>query len=457
MFLGIDIGTTAIKLGIIDQRTLLHHQTVPIKTTIYGTGESFQSASEVRRLVLASVKGLPVEYKSAITVIGFSVAMHSLLPVSLDREEQIYIWSDSQAHETISSFRKEPQAGFFYEQTGTPIHSMSPFAKILHFQHTDKFPAGTKWYGLKEWVMQQFTGYPLIDYSTASATGLFDLQHLCWSQEILDFLGIQEEQLGILADTCETFPILPSIADSCGLSSEVKIMIGASDGCLAAYAGYKATMIENSLTIGTSGAVRRIVKRPIFDRQRQNFCYYLNADWYVCGAPTNNGGCVLAWAAENLAQDTQHFFDQLPQLLSETEVGANGIRFLPYINGERAPFWSNSKKGAFENLTLYHTRNDMLRSVVEGLLLNIRVLKELTGAEEKLTISGGFFQTLALCQLTADILGIDCYLSDENEPIFGLYELYYKELEIKTQPLVKFQPDPELRLAYDGLAKTYFD
>ena len=102
--------------------------------------------------------------------------MHSLMPVINEKFEEIYIWSDNQASQVIAEFRQSSLSESFYRQTGTPIHAMSPFAKLLHFKSAGGFDGKTKWYGLKELVMLLFTGAPWIDRSTASATGLYSLE-----------------------------------------------------------------------------------------------------------------------------------------------------------------------------------------------------------------------------------------------------------------------------------------
>lgn len=90
------------------------------------------------------------------------------------------------------------------------------------------------------------------------------------SQEILHYLDLSIEQFAPICDTTDRFPIAASAAARYGLNETVEIMCGASDGCLAAYAGYVSTGIKNSLTIGTSAAVRKVTDQPVFD-QRQNF------------------------------------------------------------------------------------------------------------------------------------------------------------------------------------------
>lgn len=184
---------------------------------------------------------------------------------------------------------------------------MSPFAKLLYFKEMNMYPAEIHWYGLKELVMDYFTGKPIIDYATASATGLFDLREKQWSKEILAYLGLKRDQLATLADTTESFEMVTSKRELFDFSSTIRVVVGASDGTLAAYASYYATGRTASLTIGTSAAVRQITKKLYLDQKKQNFCYYLNEEVFVSGAPSNNGGIVLAWAADQLAEDPKTF------------------------------------------------------------------------------------------------------------------------------------------------------
>ena len=455
MFLGIDIGTTAIKFGLIEDRKIIYSQSLPIKTHSHGLKQT-QSATQISSQLISGVTTIPAQLKAAITVIGFSTAMHSLMPVAGETAEEIYIWSDNQASQTMTAFRQTDLAATFYEETGTPIHAMSPFAKLAYFQTNGSYSKETKWFGLKELAMALFTGQARIDYSTASATGLFSLKEKQWSQKILNYLSLSKAQLAPLCAPTDRFLITEEMAQRCGLKPEVEVMCGASDGCLAAYAGYISTGIRNSLTIGTSAAVRKVSETTVFDDQKQNFCYYLQDDLYVVGAPSNNGGCVLAWAKETLSEDPDGFYHYLPQVMEESPIGSNGLRFFPYLNGERAPFWTNEITGGFSGLTLKHNRSDMLRAVIEGMLMNIDLLKQMAQLEGAVTVSGGFFQTKLLGQMTADVLGLTCYLSDENEPIFGLYDLYKSSVVRQDQPDEKFVPDPQNQALYQELAKTYF-
>ncbi|MGO3792683.1 MAG: gluconokinase [Enterococcus gilvus] len=453
VFLGIDIGTTAIKLGVIQENELLYASDLPIQT--YGNDRvKYQKGEELLSILQSGLLAIPAWIRRQVDTISFSTAMHSLMPD--DGKKQIFLWSDLQASKVIARFRETDEAARFYSLSGTPIHSMSPFAKLLYFKEMNLYPAEIHWYGLKELVMDYFTGKPIIDYATASATGLFDLREKQWSKEILAYLGLKRDQLATLADTTESFEMVASKRELFDFSSTIRVVVGASDGTLAAYASYYATGRTASLTIGTSAAVRQITKKIYLDQKKQNFCYYLNEEVFVSGAPSNNGGIVFAWAADQLAEDPKTFFEMLPQLLELTEPGAMGLRFWPFLNGERAPYWSNDIKGGFYDLTLQHTKQEMMRSVIEGMLMNVRQLIDLVAPGEELSVSGGFFQTSVLGQLAADIFGTTCYYAQENEPIFGLYYLLEEPKLLIEESQQIFYPDPKNHDIYRQLAQTYF-
>lgn len=458
IFLGIDVGTTSIKFGLIRSHEIIWETTTQLITYTEANNTRYQLKTDILNTVFQGIRDIPIALRKKIKMIGFSVAMHSCFPFDNQHQERIYLWSDGQASETIELFKQTNEARSFYLKTGTPIHSMTPFAKILHFQKSNKFTSATCWYGLKEILMEAFTGEYLIDFSTASATGLFNLLEKNWDQDILNYVDINETQLGKLVDTTDIFNIQKETAAALDLSEDVKILAGASDGCLATYAGYKTTGVPHSLTIGTSAAMRKISSKPVLDFERQNFCYYLNEETFVVGAPSNNGGNVLEWASKLFYEEPNHFFKQLETLNDKSDIGANGVRFFPYVFGERAPFWDMNKQASFQNLTAIHSKEDIIRSVVEGIIMNIRLLKGMLGPFKTATISGGFFQSPFLRQLTADILDIECLLTDTNEPIYGLYAL----VATSSNPSMEnaneiIRQNVERSALYQQLGEIYFE
>lgn len=455
-FLAIDVGTTAIKFTVIhDGLVQAVHQEQVIS---YQEGLAhFQRAAEILMQVKKGILALPKKIRAQISGLGFSTAMHSLMPVvNGSTPDKIFLWSDQQSGACLKNFKeKNPElAEKFYLKTGTPIHAMSPFAKILFFQAAKTYGAEVAWYGIKEWLLYNFCGAYYLDYSVASATGLFNLAEKTWDAEILAYLGVDMAQLATLVDTTATFSLTAALSTELGLTQQPQVLAGASDGCLAAYASFIATRLPDSLTIGTSGAVRKVSSTPLLKAAGQNFCYYLQANQYVVGAPTNNGGNILAWGQQQFFPH-EDFYQSLNGYLKETTPGAHGLRFFPYVYGERAPFWSNEKSAEFRGFTPQVTRSDLARSLVEGVLMNLKVLQQMVGETKALSLSGGFFQNATLTQMAADILNATCYLAAENEPTFGLY---YLAGGVRQAPEASqiFQPQSQNAATYEKIFANYF-
>lgn len=461
LFLGIDLGTTAIKFAVIGADNYVYQTSVAVTTFNGPNGARYQSAAEILRLITETLLQIPSELRTKINKVAFSTAMHSLWPVDPDNStnDQIFIWSDQQAAGVVSDFKQTELAKSFYLKTGTPIHPMSPFAKIKYFksQAVEQYPAQTKWLGLKELLLDFFTGKIVLDYSTASATGLLNLSELDWDAEILQHLGIGEENLAQLVDCRTPLAIKETVATAFGLDPKTQVYPGASDGCLAAYAGFVNSGNRDSLTIGTSAAVRRINEEIKLDPIKQNFCYYLGPINYVVGAPSNNGGIVFEWAKK--MSRSNNFYNELVQVLNDTSVGANGVKFWPFLNGERAPYWDATKRAEFKYISTETTKSEMLRAIFEGMLLNVRSLAELVGVSKTVTASGGFFKTQELAQLTADILGVDLAISDSNEPLAGLYSLITggKVLNNKNDAPVHISFNSNNNQQYNKLYPHYFE
>lgn len=458
LFLGIDIGTTAIKLGVIADNQLIYQDQVRL-TTYYEGHRHYQLPQEILTKLANLLRSIPEDMKTNLNKMGLSCAMHSLIPWHEQMDPFVYLWSDQQAANVIEEFKTGDLAEAFYLETGTPIHSMSPFAKMAYFKQELKKEVyqRIRWSGLKELVMEFLTGQEVIDYATASATGLFSSDSLNWSPRVLDFLELDPNHLPRLVDSKQSFLIRGERARDLGLPQDLVVYAGASDGCLAAYASYYLTGNASSLTIGTSAAVRKVLAEPRYDTVGQNFSYYLTDNCYIIGAPSNNGGIALEWLAGILYDNRQHFYDAIPSVLEEIPIGSHGLIFQPFLNGERAPYWQQNLSASFQNLTIRTSRQDLIRSVIEGTLLNIKQLVDLVGIKETISVSGGFFQIPGMSQLVANVINCSCYLSEQNEPIFGLYYLI-EAPKLQQPPHYHERIEPQIKEAeaYQTLSKKYF-
>lgn len=432
LLLTIDVGTTAIKFDVFSNKAKIDSTSVRIET--YRDGQHVtQNPLDILEKIKVKVKKLSVAFPT-IRQISFSTAMHTLIPIQTNRKSNtMYLWSDNCAANTVKKFKKDKEiAKRFYEKTGTPIHSMSPFTKLLFFKATDSkwYESVHSWSDIKSFLMEHFVGESVLDYSLASATGLFNSIDMSWDEEILDYLELEKETLPKLVHPKTLFAISKSTAEELGLNESTQIMIGASDGCLASFASLKSNHSDMSVTLGTSGAVRKISSSRFLSKPQTTFCYYLNDNQWVIGGPTNNGGIILEWLSSLLYDDKTTLFNNLPTSTKKSE-----LLFLPYLQGERAPIWDENQTGSFVGLTLMHGKEEMVQSVLEGILFNLKYISislPNNSYEEVIMLNGGVFQNPFIAQMVADIFNQRCISSAQAEPSQGLQD-WWSSAETTTE------------------------
>lgn len=418
-YIGADIGTTSTKVVLFDEfLNVLDTVTKGYRT--YQDQEYFseQDPEEVFESFVHAVSVLMEQHQEKadkIEYIAFSSAMHSLILMDEGNQPMTrsILWSDSRAEDLAKEFKKREDADEFYEKTGTPLHPMSPFFKLLWFkENTDLLENTYKAIGIKEYVMMKLTGEYVVDYSVASATGLFHLGHLRYDEKILKELSMETHQFSRPVEVEEIFSVLSSdFRERTGVSMKTKLIIGGSDGCLSNLGGFVTKPYEAALSLGTSGAVRITTDRIRLHPDGKTFCYYLRPGQYVIGGAVNNGGNVFSYLSSLFYEEPQHFYDELPLCLKETEPGAEGVTFVPYLHGERAPHYDGHLFAGFTGISPRANKRHFIRAAAEGILYNLKeVLLELEGLHGEvriLKVSGGVFESNEMAQLLAEITGLE--------------------------------------------------
>jgi Sugar (pentulose and hexulose) kinases len=255
--------------------------------------------------------------------VSFSSAMHSL--ILMDKQNQpmtkAITWADNRAKKYSDELNENGLGEKIYSRTGTPIHPMAPLSKILWIknEYPQLFSKTSKFIDLKSYVFYKLFGIYKMDYSIASATGMFNIFNLNWDKEVLDLLGITTAQLPELVEPTEYVSNINSkYLSDIGISTSTPFIFGASDGTLSNLGVNAIDPGVIAVTIGTSGAVRTVVDKPVVDPNGKLFCYALTKDKWVVGGPVNNGGIVLRWVKEQLFSDEKDIsYDDLTKMDSK--------------------------------------------------------------------------------------------------------------------------------------------
>jgi gluconokinase len=419
-YLGIDIGTTSSKaVAFSDSGEAIANYSFPYPMHHPQPGWSEQDPEEIFQAVISAInKVLQTLTPNLPLFISFSAAMHSVIAIDEKGNSltPCIIWADNRSDLIAQKLRDGEEGKRFYRSTGVPIHSMSPLCKLLwlRINAPQIFEAAFKFIGIKEYIFYKLFGKFVVDTSIASATGLLNSRSLKWDEDILNYAGITADRLSSVVSTKAIFH--NNTFDGLAILKKVPFVVGASDGALSNL-GTGAMGKAMAITIGTSGAARMIIENPITDGRMRTFCYHLKDNLYIAGGANNNGAVVLQWLKESLLEANEDY-DELFEKAKLVAPGSDGLLFLPYILGERAPIWNANAKGVFFGLSIQHTKAHMVRSALEGVIFSMYSIIKILAEQHEVTelhASGGFAKSDLWVQMLADISNIKVVVSDTIE------------------------------------------
>lgn len=426
LVIGVDIGTTATKSVAfsVDGRAVASASVgYPLDEPLPGRAE--QDPQLILEAVLATIRAV-VEQVGADAVAGlsFSSAMHSL--IALDESfaplTPSITWADARAAGLAERLRGTELGRRLHQRTGTPIHAMSPALKLQWFREEDPATWGAArfWVGIKEWVLWSLSGELVMDHSLASCSGLLDIHLLDWNDEALQLSGVQRAQLPRLVATTAVLPGLrPEVAAATGLPASMRIVAGGGDGPLANLGVGAVRPGVVACSLGTSGALRVAVDRPVVDPDGAVFCYAITEDRWVVGGAINNGGVTLEWVRQTLGDGRWASTVEMLDAAAEVPAGSGGLLMLPYLLSERAPHWDSTARGSYIGLSRAHRPEHLARAAVEGVALQLAlVLRSLAAAGLDVTeirATGGPLKHPLWQQTLADVFGSGIGLLDDAE------------------------------------------
>lgn len=414
--LGIDIGTGSTKaVAVGTDHVAFDSSQYFYPTNVAQTGYSEQDPELIWKAFRQSIEEIVLKLGSPVAI-SLSSAMHSVIAVDENGNAlaPMMTWADSRSTEVAEQLLSIPLGMELYRLTGTPVHSMSPLCKLIWIRENDPalFKKTFKFISIKEYIWYRLFDAFECDHSIASCTGLMDVEKLCWSGAALSAAGITPNQLSALVPTTYVRKDFDPSRALPFLDSNTWFVIGASDGCLANLGTGAVRPGVAALTIGTSGALRVASHHAVFNERAMTFSYRLDEDIFINGGPVNNGGIALKWHLKNLFNKEELTAEDYSEAFSRAgtvKPGAEGLIFLPYLQGERAPIWDSKSCGTFFGIGLKHHTPHFIRAVVEGICFALNdVLQSLAASGQQidqLNVSGGFVSSAVWLQIMADITG----------------------------------------------------
>ncbi len=419
--LGIDIGTTKIKVGIFSAKGKLKSFTTMPLRILHPESNYCEIALATQWEKLLQCLSITLKEAQVSTEKIKSIGISTLCPVfvALNAEGEPLragiIYSDQRSINIKKYINKTFTETEFFNITGNRIHSaVCSFSNVIWIKDNEPetFDKTSIFGHIDTYLIHKLTDKFAIDWTNASFTGIYDIKENIWSKKLCALFGIPLKKLPpIFAPTTVVGGITQKISKLTGLKEGTPVIAGAADTACSALA---LGVTKNGQIFQTSGGseVTSICSdTPRFDNRFANRSHIISGKWLFHGA-MSTGGTSLKWANDKIFYPRLKETYRYRKMEKEARIsspGANGIIFLPYLSGERTPKWDPSAKGVFWGLSLKSTRSDIVRSILEGVAYGIREIMEIIEGNlgikfNKITIVGGGAKNDLWNQIKADVI-----------------------------------------------------
>ncbi len=425
--LAYDLGTTGNKATLYDSTGRLLASSFQSYVTNYPrVNWAEQDPLDWWKAVCISTEDLLKKARISnkdVTCVSFSGQMMGCLP--LDKQgnplRNSIIWADQRGVEQANRIRETVGEDEVYTITGHRISPTYSAAKIMWLRDNEPeiFKKVYKFVQAKDYIIHRLTGRFVTDYSDASGMNLFDLQKKEWSSRMLKATGVPLEILPELHTSVDVVGgVTREISEEVFLRPDTPVVMGGGDGPCAAVGAGVVREGSSYNYLGSSSWIALASTKPVYDPEKRTFTFsHLDPGMFMPTGTMQTAGGAYQWLKDNLCRtETQAAREakidpyQIMDLKAESvEPGAQNLLFLPYLMGERSPYWNPDAKGAFIGLTLTHKKEHLIRSVLEGIAFNLKIILdtfEEQGARiEEMRVIGGGARGRVLRQIMVDVYG----------------------------------------------------
>lgn len=377
LYIGVDLGTSAMKLLLMDgQGQIKNVVSKEYPLEFPQPGWSQQKPEDWRKALYEGIPELLKGFDAAsVAGIGAGGQMHGL--VVLDEQDRVIrpaiLWNDGRTAKQVDYLN-----GVIGKEKLSALTANIAFAgftapKILWMKEKEpeNFARIAKIMLPKDYINYILTGVHCCDYSDAAGMLLLDVEHKCWSKEMLEICGVTEQQMPKLFESfAPVGTVKADVAAALGLPENVVVCAGAGDNAAAAVGTGVVGEGGYNISLGTSGTV--FISSEKFGVDPNNALHaFAHADggWHLMGCMLSAASCNK-WLLEDIFGTSDHSGEQAP--ITEEKLGENHVFFLPYLMGERSPINDTNARGTFIGMTMDTTRADLVQAVLEGVAFAIR-------------------------------------------------------------------------------------
>ena len=418
-YLGIDLGTSSVKLLLCDEKLNIlssHSEDYPIFYPQDGWSE--QNPEDWWSATKKGIKKIGESHDLAqVQALSFGGQMHGLVALDSDNDviRRAILWNDGRTGKQVEYLNQTVGTEFLIQETGNIAYAGFTAPKILWLRDNEpeNFDKIKHILLPKDYLTFCFTGQYATDYSDASGMLLLDVKNRRWSKKMLDICGIDNSVMPKLFESYEVVgAVLPTVAKELGLSSNCVVTAGAGDNAAAAIGTGTLGNGRCNLSLGTSGTIFISSDHyiPMEHSELHSFCH-ADGNYHVMGCILTAASANRWWIEDILKSDDYNQDAAIIEVEQEERLGENNVFFMPYMMGERSPLNDEHVRGAFIGLSMNTDRISLQQAIFEGVSFALRDCLE--AAKDRglnihaTTITGGGAKSEIWKVILADILNLD--------------------------------------------------
>lgn len=420
--LAIDLGTTNLKVGIVNKKgEILFVCSSPLQTISSEPGAAEHDPEEIKNLLLDLCRqALTDDYKEQVAYVISSTYQFGLMMLDAQREPltAMTLLTDIRSQRTFNDFISAFADVDIYHETGCPLISQYVLPRLYYFskEKPSLFEKIKYFTDSKSFLFEFLTGEGVTDMSTAAATQFYNAHDFQWDEDLLSKINLRPDQFPTVADGTKFMaPLKKELCEQLGLKRNVQVVLGLYDGAALAVGLSGLEPNVGIVNLGTTAMLRVPGDHPALDKNENKRiqAYAYQKGNFLNGGALNNAALPLDWMRKNLFEvDVQD--EILLKITNEPPLFA-----LPYLTGERDSKTGPYASGVFFGLRRNHSPIDFYRSVMEGVAYSLRYIDDALQENDlhlkEVRMGGGGVNIKVWPQIFADVLGVPVNISTANE------------------------------------------
>ena len=484
LLLGIDYGTGGCKTTVLDETgAFVGEASTEFQTYHDHPGWSEQEPQDWWNALKSSLSKLAakgVDLK-AIAACSLDGSTHNavLLDAQFRPVRRTIMWTDQRSTAECDALRAGWGEKIFSTCYQMPAPTWTlPQMMWLKANEPDVLEKTKHVLFVKDYVRYLLTGAAATDHIEAQGTLFYDMKGACWAEELVELAGLSLEKLpGFIKPTDVAGRVTAEAAAFTGLPEGMPVVCGTSDSAVEDYGAGAVEPGDLIIKLATAGNVNSMTAAAHPHPKTLTYSHVVPGMWYSVSA-TNAAALCMRWLRDTFyaggpqssaAANPPNLYALIDEEASASPVGANGVFFHPYLQGERCPYWDSNLRASFTGVSISSTRGDFARALMEGVAFSLRdcyrTLEEMRLPVKRIFLIGGGARSRLWSEIVANVFNCTVAVPEPGDASFGACLLagtgigVFSDVKDAVAKCLKIgrtvEPDAEAAAKYDHLFTCY--